>query len=448
MTFADLSGLPSVSFAPQSAGETETAIITAYEAIAKATLQPGDPVRLFLESLAYVISVQNGLIDLAGKQNLLAYARGGHLDHLGAPMGVIRIQPQPARTTVRFGVDEALAFDVPVPAGTRVTTQSGGVMFATLSDAVLPAGELFVETSAKATEAGASGNGLLPGQICRLVDPLPYITRVSNVATTLSGCDEEGDERFRDRIRMAPESFSVAGPNGAYEARVKAVSADISAVSVTSPTPGIVDVRFVMTDGELPDEAMIEEVENALTPKDVRPLTDKVLVGSPETVEYALAGKWFLSSSDSTLLASITKAVDAAVEGYRLWQRSKPGRDINPDELLARMRNAGASPSAPTPVTARIWSVAQLPASRLPPVQARKGAGQIRNLFQFAMLFEKSKEKSKIRTWYHKSFLSTSRLSELGREEGEARGDITLRACQIFKGCQVETTALLPMSSP
>ena len=136
MTFADLSGLPSVSFAPQSAGETETAIITAYEAIAKATLQPGDPVRLFLESLAYILSVQNGLIDLAGKQNLLAYARGGHLDHLGAPMGVIRIQPQPARTTVRFGVDEALAFAVPIPAGTRVTTQSGGVMFATLSDAV------------------------------------------------------------------------------------------------------------------------------------------------------------------------------------------------------------------------------------------------------------------------------------------------------------------------
>lgn len=342
MTSVDLSALPSVAFAPQSADEAETAIITAYEAIAKATLQPGDPVRLFLESLAYVISVQNGLIDLAGKQNLLAYARGGHLDHLGAPMGVVRIQPQPARTTVRFGLDEALAFDVPVPAGTRVTTQSGGVMFATLTDAVIPAGELSVEVAAKATEAGAVGNGLVPGQLCRLVDPIPYVTSVENADTTLSGCDEETDERFRERIRTAPESFSVAGPNGAYEARVKAVSADITAVSVTSPTPGIVDVRFVLTDGELPDEAMIEEVEHALTPKDVRPLTDKVLVGPPETVEYALAGKWFLSSSDTTLLASITKAVDAAVEGYRLWQRSKPGRDINPDELVARIRNAGA----------------------------------------------------------------------------------------------------------
>ena len=100
---------------------------------------------------------------------------------------------------------------------------------------------------------------------------------------------------------------------------------------------GIIGNVEINTDG-----GKIEEVENALTPKDVRPLTDKVLVGSPETVEYALAGKWFLSSSHSTLLASITKAVDAAVEGYRLWQRSKPGRDINPDELIARMRNAGA----------------------------------------------------------------------------------------------------------
>ena len=342
MTFADLSGLPSVSFAPQSAGETETAIITAYEAIAKATLQPGDPVRLFLESLAYVISVQNGLIDLAGKQNLLAYARGGHLDHLGAPMGVIRIQPQPARTTVRFGVDGALAFAVPIPAGTRVTTQSGGVMFATLSDAVLPAGELFVETSAKATEAGASGNGLLPGQICRLVDPLPYITRVSNVATTLSGCDEEGDERFRDRIRMAPESFSVAGPNGAYEARVKAVSADISAVSVTSPTPGIVDIRFVLTHGELPDEAMISMVREALSDETVRPLTDRVDVAAPETVDYAVSGRWYLRRSDAVLLSGVTAAVAQAVEDWRLWQRSQPGRDINPTRLIAAVQAAGA----------------------------------------------------------------------------------------------------------
>lgn len=38
------------------------------------------------------------------------------------------------------------------------------------------------------------------------------------------------------------------------------------------------------------------------------------------------------------------------------------------------------------------------------------------------MLFEKSKENSKIRTWYHKSFLSTPRVSEGGREWAGRRG--------------------------
>ena len=90
---------------------------------------------------------------------------------------------------------------------------------------------------------------------------------------------------------------------------------------------------------------------------------------------------------------------------------------------------AGQRKFPKTPVIRRIASPCAEPAARFPPVQARKGAGQIRNLFQFAMLFEKSKEKSKIRTWYHKSFLSTSRLSEGGRSGRERPGNTMLRAC-------------------
>ena len=46
------------------------------------------------------------------------------------------------------------------------------------------------------------------------------------------------------------------------------------------------------------------------------------------------------------------------------------------------------------------------------------------------------------------TFNLTLRLSELGgRERGTLEGT-THPGCQTFKGCQVETTALLPMSSP
>lgn len=342
MTSVDLANLPDVSFAPQSTAEIEAAVITAYERLTGVTLQPADPVRLFLESLAYVIGVQNGLIDLAGKQNLLAYARGAHLDHLGALMGIARIPAQPARVMLRFAVPEALDFAVPIPAGTRATTRDGAIIFATAVATEIPVGELAVDAAAFCTVPGAAATGLVPGQITELLDRLPWVSGVSNVSVSSDGADVEEDERLRGRIRLAPESFTVAGSSGAYEARVLAVSADIRAVAVTTPEPGVVDIRFVLTGGELPDEAMCELVLNALSDETVRPLTDHVLVAAPDVVEYAVAGRWYLRRADAALLTGVTAAVERALETYRLWQRGKPGRDINPTRLISLVEQAGA----------------------------------------------------------------------------------------------------------
>lgn len=342
MTSVDLANLPDVSFAPQSTAEIEAAVITAYERLTGVTLQPADPVRLFLESLAYTLSVQNSLIDLAGKQNLLAYARGAHLDHLGVLMGVTRIPAQPARVMLRFSVPEALDFIVPIPAGTRAATRDGTIIFATAAATEIPAGELAADAAAFCTMPGAAATGLVPGQIAELLDRLPWVSGVSNISVSSDGADMEDDERLRDRIRLAPESFTVAGSSGAYEARVLAVSADIQAVTVTTPSPGVVDIRFVLTGGELPDEAMCEVVREALHAEDVRPLTDLVQVGAPDVVEYAVTGRWYLRRSDAALLTSVTATVERALEEYRLWQRSQPGRDINPTRLISLLEQAGA----------------------------------------------------------------------------------------------------------
>ena len=97
-----------------------------------------------------------------------------------------------------------------------------------------------------------------------------------------------------------------------------------------------------MANGELPDPATIELVQKALSAEDVRPLTDNVQVAAPDTVSYDITGKWYATADDSTMLDTITEAVAAAVESYRLWQRSQPGRDINPSELIRRIMDAGA----------------------------------------------------------------------------------------------------------
>lgn len=341
-TSVNLAALPEVSFATLSSSEIESAVLTAYERQAGVTLQPGDPVRLFLESLAYLISVQNQLIDLAGKQNLLAYAKGAHLDHLGALMGVQRIPAQSARVTVRFSLTEAFTFTVPIPEGTRVATEDGSITFATITAAEIPAGELAVDVVALCTTPGAQATGLVAGQITQLVDPLPYVVTVTNTTTSAEGADIEDDERLRERIRTAPETYTVAGSTGAYVSQVLAVSSDIEAVSVTTPEPGVVDVRFVLEGGEMPDESMISMVEEALSADTVRPLTDHVLVGGPDPVEYSINGTWYLRTEDAALLSAITAAVTSAVEEFRLWQRGKPGRDINPTKLISLVQQAGA----------------------------------------------------------------------------------------------------------
>lgn len=331
-----------ILFADIDSRDVEAAVLAAYEHIARTTLYPGDPVRLFLESLAYTIALQNNVINLAGRQNLLAYAVGEHLDYIGMMVDTSRLGPSHAGCIQEFWLKEALGFDVSIPAATRVTTADGRARFATVALAVIPAGELSARVSIRALEPGAAYNGLLPGQINQLVDPVAYVSATSNVTQTLQGADAESDDRYRTRIQQAPEAFSCAGPVGAYRFHALAAHPDIAEVSIWTPVPGTVDVRPVLAGGELPDEEVLAKVRAALNADDVRPLTDTVTVQAPELVEYRIHVIWYLAKDSQALLSTISGRVEQAVESYRLWQREMPGRDILPLRLASLMEQAGA----------------------------------------------------------------------------------------------------------
>ena len=330
-----------ILFADVDSASVEDAVIRTYEQITGATLYPGDPVRLFLESIAYTLAQQNNVINLAGRQNLLAYAVGSHLDYIGMMVGTARLGASHASCDQAFYLKEPLAFDVPIPPGTRVTTGDGKIRFATESPALITAGDSSVIVKVVAHEPGAAANGLVPGQINQLIDPVAYIASTANVTASLLGSDVEGDERYRARIRQAPEAFSCAGPKGAYEYYALAAHPDISAVAIWTPVPGTVDVRPVMAGGELPPPDVLETVCKFLNADDVRPLTDTVTVQAPELVYFDISLTWYLSRDKQSLLATTTAAVAAAVEEYRLWQRTQPGRDIIPLRLASLLERAG-----------------------------------------------------------------------------------------------------------
>lgn len=331
-----------IFFADINSESVEAAVLSTYETITGTTLYPGDPVRLFLESVAYRITVQNNVINLAGRQNLLPYASGFHLDYLGLMVGASRLSASHAVCQQGFYLNEPLDFDVAVPAGTRVATGDGKAIFLVDDGGVIQAGTLGVILNTTCQSAGASANGLVPGQITRLVDPLPYIAATSNVSASLLGSDVENDEHYRARIQESPEAFTCAGPAGSYRSLVMSCHQDISEVAVFSPTPGTVDVRPVMNGGELPSAEILRLIHEKLSADDVRPLTDTVLVQAPEIVPYNIDFTWYLPKENEALLSTVTSAVTGAVEVYRKWQRQKPGRDILPLRLLSLLEQAGA----------------------------------------------------------------------------------------------------------
>lgn len=205
-------------------------VITELESHVGEPLYPGDERRLFGEALAAVfVSMYNALND-AAKQKMLRYARGTVLDALGERVGVTRIAPTSATTTLRFSLSEPVGENVLIPQGTRVTSDSTHY-FATTAAAVIEVGQTAVDVEAASVEGGSSYNGIPIGGITAIVDSIVYVDRVTNTTETAGGGDEEGDDSFRERIKAAPSKLSTAGPIKGYQ--YWAMSADSKIIDVT-----------------------------------------------------------------------------------------------------------------------------------------------------------------------------------------------------------------------
>lgn len=332
--------LPPIDFTNKNPVDVISDAVNLFEKISNESLAAADPRRVFIQSLCSIIVQQRVIIDYAGKQNLLSYSEKDFLDHLGYYVKTERLEAQSSVTTEQFMLTAPQPSVYVVPAGSQVT--DGNFVFETMTVLQIPIGQTTGLVTVQAVDAGKQSNGLMPGQINTLVTALPYIKSVSNISVTAGGADIEDDDNYAERIHLAPERYSVAGPTGAYEYWARSANQAIKDVGIETPTAGTVEVRVLLEGGELPTQEILDQVSMVLSPDGVRPFTDNVLTLAPDVSEYELNVEYWISNDDLNLSVTIQDAVNKAVEEYRVWQRTKIGRDINPDELIARMKNAGA----------------------------------------------------------------------------------------------------------
>ena len=246
----------------------------------------------------------------------------------------------PPLTTIHQPKDELgeLAIDVLIPAGTRVSA-SDSIIFATDTDVVLKAGLLLVNATATCTEPGAAGNGWQPAQVSQLLDEIDNVDlQVTNLAASSGGSEQEDNDRLRERIKLAPESFTNAGSRMAYRFHAMQAHPNIVDVAVLSPVPGTVELYPLLSTG-LPDDSILTLVESFCSDEKVRPLTDTVRAKTPVQVDYAIeANITIYRDQDAN---SIKDSANSAIQNWVASRTATLGRDIVPSQIISVLSVSG-----------------------------------------------------------------------------------------------------------
>lgn len=149
----------------------------------------------------------------------------------------------------------------------------------------------------------------------------------------------ESDTDFRRRVQLAPEGYSVAGPEGAYLFHALSASTDVLDASATSPSPGEVVVTVLSRSGEgVPSAGVQKRVTDALMDGNVRPLTDVVTVRPAEIIHYTVSAKVFTFAGPdaAVVLAEANRRLRAYVDESR-----RLGRDVPRSGLFAALHVDG-----------------------------------------------------------------------------------------------------------
>lgn len=149
----------------------------------------------------------------------------------------------------------------------------------------------------------------------------------------------ESDTDFRRRIQLAPEGFSVAGPEGAYIYHALSAHPDVLDASATSPAPGEVVVTVLSRDGDgSASPVLVDAVNDRLTDDSVRPMTDQVTVAGAQIVPFQVqAVVYTYAGPDATvvLAESARRLDDYLAESHRL------GRDVPRSGIYSVLHSEG-----------------------------------------------------------------------------------------------------------
>jgi phage-related baseplate assembly protein len=243
-----------------------------------------------------------------------------------------------------------------------------------------PAGETFGIIAATSVLGGALLNQYGVGDITSLVDNLAFIESVENITQATGGADDESDDHYRERLYLAPDGWSSAGPDGAYKFHAMSAHKDILDVEVlapvlpasvkidgvkytennsiidingieatvdyhnqkitfstpvlvnevTIPSANIVEVYVLLPDNA-DEETILNLVKKVLNKEEIRPNTDLVIVYLAKRENFALNNIKIVARKGAP--QDLEQRVKMVLQAYFIQLRSKLKRGVIPSEI-------------------------------------------------------------------------------------------------------------------
>ncbi|MBI6860781.1 baseplate J/gp47 family protein, partial [Pseudomonas syringae] len=89
----------------------------------------------------------------------------------------------------------------------------------------------------------------------------------------------EEDDALRERVQLAYEGLTTAGPRNSYILHARNASGQVADATAQSPTPAVVVVTVLALEGSgVASADLLETVRLNLSDEDVRPLGDRLIV--------------------------------------------------------------------------------------------------------------------------------------------------------------------------
>jgi Baseplate J-like protein len=171
----------------------------------------GSVTRTLSEAIGREIATVYEQINLAYLSAFVDTATGKSLDYVVSILDVTRKTAEFAEGLVTFFRASGVDGNITIPAGTRLTTTNGSVVFATSQPRTLQRGQVRIDVPTRADVGFAGEAGRVDaGAITEMSQPIAGIERVTNLDPMIQAAADETDEELRARAKTALRSLGKA----------------------------------------------------------------------------------------------------------------------------------------------------------------------------------------------------------------------------------------------